>query len=271
MANNKPGRYLKIRNVGELDLIIGVLQQSLVGGDIIGPAKSTIDRWLSQLRAVVPAADRSRRPISADQSQKVFDLDGKPHRPTPEVETVRDVFEHWRRTMKKSRARLDSKRHSLIARRLSDGFTPADLKLAIDGCAASPFHQGENDSGTRYCELSLILRDAENVERFCALAESSPRPRSTASSVQATKDARAAWRNVVAHVRAGEHRRGASLGEPTDKAVSLLGGYRAVGMANQQQLFDLERRFVDQYRELASAVVDPARLRPLRTDAERRS
>jgi hypothetical protein len=79
------------------------------------------------------------------------------------------VWEHWRVTARHPRARLDKARRKVIVERLKD-YSVAELQLAIDGCAKSAWHQGENDRGRRYDDLTLILRDAEHVERFLEAA-----------------------------------------------------------------------------------------------------
>ena len=43
-------------------------------------------------------------------------------------------------------------------------------KLAIDGCAASEWHNGANPRGKTYNEITLILRDAEHIEQFVDIA-----------------------------------------------------------------------------------------------------
>jgi hypothetical protein len=81
------------------------------------------------------------------------------------------VFEHWRIIMGHSRARLDIKRAQVIRERLRDGYSVDDLMLAIEGNAASAWHQGENDRRTVFDSLGLILRDADNTEKFMAMGE----------------------------------------------------------------------------------------------------
>lgn len=90
--------------------------------------------------------------------------------PKPEVaHTIspeRDVFNYWvERTGKKSAKFLD-KRRAMIRLRLSEGYSVADLKKAVDGCVASPFHAGQNEDGRQYLDLELIMRTGGNVERF---------------------------------------------------------------------------------------------------------
>ena len=81
------------------------------------------------------------------------------------------VFEHWRIIMGHSRARLDVKRAQVIRERLRDGYSVDDLMLAVEGNAASAWHQGENDRRTVFDSLGLILRDADNTEKFMAMGE----------------------------------------------------------------------------------------------------
>jgi hypothetical protein len=68
-------------------------------------------------------------------------------------------------------ARLDQKRRKAITARLADGYTPEQLIMAIHGCHNDPWYRGENERGKSYCELTLILRDADHVDRFIQLHE----------------------------------------------------------------------------------------------------
>ncbi len=83
-----------------------------------------------------------------------------------ESKAVQEVFAHWQQTFNHPRAKLDVKRKKFIRGRLKDGFSVNDLKLAITGCRASPFHMGVNDRNTVYDDLDLICRDAKHVEQF---------------------------------------------------------------------------------------------------------
>jgi len=63
-------------------------------------------------------------------------------------------------------ARLDDKRRRLIARALKSGYSIAQLCAAISGCAITPHNIGDNDRGQRYDGLHVILRDADQIDRF---------------------------------------------------------------------------------------------------------
>lgn len=87
---------------------------------------------------------------------------------------VAEVFEHWRATMRKPRAALDDKRRKVIRAALANGYTVGDLRKAIDGCALSAWHMGQNDRGATYNALELILRNAEKIDAFMTMADTPP-------------------------------------------------------------------------------------------------
>ena len=87
------------------------------------------------------------------------------------TENIDAIFDYWKLRFNHPRARLDKKRRTKIRLRLEDGYTLDDLKLAIDGCRASPFHLGQNDRNQVYDDIELICRDAPHVDRFIALGE----------------------------------------------------------------------------------------------------
>lgn len=87
---------------------------------------------------------------------------------------TRQVFEHWKSTMKTPRSVFDKKRELRIKARLNEGFTADELCKAIEGATHSDFHMGINDQGTPYKGVEHVLRDAAQVERFIAMYESPP-------------------------------------------------------------------------------------------------
>ena len=84
---------------------------------------------------------------------------------------VQEIFDYWRTVCAHPRSRLDAAREKVIRARLADGYSKEDLLLAIEGAACSPFHQGDNDRHTVYDSITLILRDADHVDRFCQMGE----------------------------------------------------------------------------------------------------
>ena len=78
---------------------------------------------------------------------------------------VVEVFEYWKDKMGKKRAVLDKNRHRDIAWGIAV-YNVEQCKQAIDGCAASGWHMGQNKNKVAYNDITLIFRDSEHVERF---------------------------------------------------------------------------------------------------------
>lgn len=79
---------------------------------------------------------------------------------------VLEVFTYWQTRLNHPRSDLTGKRKSAISARLNQGFTVDEIKQAIDGCASSPYHMGQNDQGTVYDDLTLICRDDGKLQMF---------------------------------------------------------------------------------------------------------
>jgi hypothetical protein len=84
---------------------------------------------------------------------------------------VRRVFDHWVQVMHKGDAKLDKAREALISSRLREGYFVETLMQAIDGCALSPWHIGQNPQKRKFNDLELILRCAAKVEYFSEIAK----------------------------------------------------------------------------------------------------
>lgn len=82
---------------------------------------------------------------------------------------VVQLFQHWQRVHGHPTAKLDAKRRRAIERALKSHGADV-VRAAIDGCAKSAFHKGQNDRGQVYDDLTLILRDASKIEGFASLA-----------------------------------------------------------------------------------------------------
>lgn len=110
------------------------------------------------------------RPVTQVEGEVEGEVEKKQRtRPAPSASSapadVVAVFDHWKTTMGHPKAKLDSRRKSLIGSRLRD-YTAADLCAAIDGCRLSDFHMGANQDQKVYDGLRVILRDAEQIEKF---------------------------------------------------------------------------------------------------------
>ena len=92
------------------------------------------------------------------------------------------VFDEWRTVTGHPKAQLDNNRKRRIAAALrSHGFDTT--MAAVRGVQWSPFHLGQNDSGQRYDDVTLILRDAAHLERFAEYEQDpTTRPRADTSA-----------------------------------------------------------------------------------------
>lgn len=116
-------------------------------------------------------------------------------KPAPKAKTdkassanVRQVFDHWMKATgrKRGKAQLTPGRARAISARLKEGYTVKQLCEAVDGCAGSAWHQGENDNNRRYDDLTLICRSGEKVEGFIDLNGSGDRGKAKGKTVQTT-------------------------------------------------------------------------------------
>lgn len=98
----------------------------------------------------------------------------------PFDETIDKIFEFWKQVMgKDGKSKLTQKRKSKIKARLKDGFNPREICEAIKGCAKSPHHMGQNDTGAIYDDLELICRDDSKVKMFLSINQKYDRPYSS--------------------------------------------------------------------------------------------
>ena len=88
----------------------------------------------------------------------------------PHRAAVVEVFRYWREATNHTAAKASPERIQKIRSRLADGYSVRDMKLAIDGCVSSPHHRGENDTGTKYDDITLILRTGSKLEAFREMA-----------------------------------------------------------------------------------------------------
>lgn len=86
------------------------------------------------------------------------------------------VFDAWRQAAGRGdRTVLDPKRRRLISSALAT-YPLDDVLDAVRGWRKSPHHAGQNDSGTVYNDLGLLLRDAEHIEKFRDMERGSQQP-----------------------------------------------------------------------------------------------
>lgn len=106
----------------------------------------------------------------ANKALRLIDTDAGAH--AQERTATERVFDHWVWMLNKPRTRtaLGPTRKRAIERAL-ELYDEDVLMMAIEGCAASRWHAGDNDRGKAYNDLELILRDEARIERFAEAGE----------------------------------------------------------------------------------------------------
>lgn len=129
---------------------------------------------------------------------------------------IERIFAYWQEVMNSHRSSLDKDRRTAIEKALKN-YRPEDICDAIRGCAMTPHNMGENEQKTKYNAITLILRNADNIDRFINKARSNPN--------------------------------GKPIGEPQSEAEYLAGVQAAldqmnghsVGMADDENIIDMEQ------------------------------
>jgi hypothetical protein len=122
----------------------------------------------------VTVGNGQKRQAEAEAEANLSDP-ADPH-PSKDGHDAMDVFAHWQKVHGYAKAKLDDKRRAMINRILRK-YTVADCCKAIDGCAKSSYHMGENPAGKKYNGIDLILRDGAHVDQFMATDDNPPEPK----------------------------------------------------------------------------------------------
>jgi hypothetical protein len=93
---------------------------------------------------------------------------------------IEEVFNFWKDRMGHPNARLDDTRKRYIRNALHMGYTADQIMNAIEGCSFTPHNMGDNDRGQRYDGLHLILRNADQIDRFIKNSHAPPIPQNAA-------------------------------------------------------------------------------------------
>ncbi len=103
----------------------------------------------------------------AEEKEKSTPLSGKP-------DEARQVFDAWIiSTGRTGRTVFSAERKRIIHNALKV-FPLADLLDAVEGWRFSAHHRGENESGTVYNDIELLLKSAKQVEKFRDLKRKAP-------------------------------------------------------------------------------------------------
>lgn len=87
---------------------------------------------------------------------------------------VSEVFKYWQETLNHKRSKLGDDKKKVILAALKTGYSVDDLKQAIMGCSKTPHNMGENDRGEKYDQLTLILKNSGQIDRFIGNSASPP-------------------------------------------------------------------------------------------------
>ncbi|GEM_PF-3165637 len=110
---------------------------------------------------------KDQTPLSADADPGA-PVDAPESTATPKPDAVQEVFAYWQEVMQSPRSVLDDKRRKAIKTALKNGHSPEDLRRAIRGCSKTPHNMGQNDRREKYNGIDVILRSADQIDRFIA-------------------------------------------------------------------------------------------------------
>lgn len=100
------------------------------------------------------------------KNEKKKGINPAPGKPDPAADSV---FAYWCQVMKKgTNTKFTADRKRRVRDRLKDGYTVEQICMAIDGCANSPHHMGQNDRNTVFDDLELICRTGSKLENFAS-------------------------------------------------------------------------------------------------------
>ena len=133
---------------------------------------------------IVPREEKSREDkIRVDESREDNLVTLKP-------DGSLQVFKFWQETFNHPRSAFDDTRKVLIKKQLKH-YSVDDLKKAIHGCSVTPHNMGDNNQGAIYDSIKLILRDAEQIDRFMNISDNPPTGKNIITIEQTKRAAKA--------------------------------------------------------------------------------
>jgi hypothetical protein len=142
---------------------------------------------------VTPAPPQPLREPSTTDQGSPSDSVGSPSRPDDRA-IIADLFGYWRERCGHPQAKMTRDRTAKVAARLREGYTPEQIKAAIDGAQRGAF---VNDDGKRFDDLELICRTGAKLESF--IGRGNGAVRHSAASNASTGSTR--LRNMAAELR----------------------------------------------------------------------
>lgn len=178
------------------ELVDGRYVQARIADELTAyQERSEINRQIALEREAKKRAQKQNKapdnPVSeelqtVDDAQQ--DKSSNKNRPQQVKQQINDIFDHWRSVMgKTNQVILTKKRSNCIYARLKEGYTVSQIKQAITMCAKSPYHMGQNDTGTVYDDITLICRSGDKIEFFVNNV-GKVKPQGRGASVQTAND-----------------------------------------------------------------------------------
>lgn len=93
--------------------------------------------------------------------------------PVVEDDPIVIIFAYWQKVMKSPGSALDKPRRGYIEKALKN-YTPREVCEAIRGCSMTPHNMGINDRNEKYNGLNVVLKNADNIDRFIRTARAKP-------------------------------------------------------------------------------------------------
>ena len=102
---------------------------------------------------------------------------------------IEELFAYWVQITNRGPAtRLTTERRKALSGRLRS-YSVEDVKRAIRGIMTSAHHRGENETNTRYLELTLICRNDTKLEEFMEMGGEDPTPKAERKELIRRRDA----------------------------------------------------------------------------------
>lgn len=143
-----------------------------------GPRKARAGKKADKSDASPTGARLARAREGEKREEKDQEITSDPGGSNPpskrelEEQAITRILEHLNRATARN-LKPTKARRSKVRARLGEGFTEAELIRAADFYATSPWHQGENPTGTRYDAPETVFRDAGQIERALDTSSSS--------------------------------------------------------------------------------------------------
>ena len=118
----------------------------------------------------------NHKPLTINQEPLTINKEPKASKKSSSlVKNTTLVFDHWKNETGHKKSKLDDARKKKIKFGLAN-FSVDDCLEAISGCVKTPHNQGDNDRNTEYLSISVIFKNAEQIERFIRNNKNPPAP-----------------------------------------------------------------------------------------------